>query len=165
MVATKPNPNESGSSDDSFQTTLWGMVLEAGKGDSEQSSAALARLCRSYWYPLYVFVRRQGHGPEDAQDLVQEFFARVLERNYFRAADPQKGRFRFFLVATLRNFLANEWDRARRQKRGGNVQILPFDDEDPETRYLAETTHHMSAEKAFERRWALTLLEQALGQL
>ena len=126
MVATKPNSNESGSSDDSFQTTLWGMVLEAGKGDSEQSSAALARLCRSYWYPLYVFVRRQGHGPEDAQDLVQEFFARVLERNYFRAADPQKGRFRFFLVATLRHFLANEWDRARARSAAGTFGCCPL---------------------------------------
>jgi len=165
MVTTERNADESSSSDGSFQTTLWSVVVEAGKGGSERSSAALARLCRAYWYPLYVFVRRQGHSPEDAQDLVQEFFARVLDRNYFRAADPQKGRFRFFLVAALRHFLANEWDRTQCQKRGGDRQIVSFEDQDPETRYLAETASDLSAEKAFERRWALTLLEQTLEQL
>jgi RNA polymerase sigma-70 factor (ECF subfamily) len=165
MVTTEQQTHESSSSDRSFRTTLWGVVLEAGKGGSERSSTALERLCQAYWYPLYVFVRRQGHGPEDAQDLVQEFFARVLDRNYFRAADPEKGRFRFFLIAAMRHFLAKEWDRAHCQKRGGGSQFLPFEDENPETRYLAEAPHHLSAEKAYARRWALTLLDQTLEKL
>ncbi len=165
MIGTDGRSSESSSRTQSFKTTLWNVVLEAGKDDSERSRAALARLCRMYWYPLYVFVRRQGYQPQDAQDLVQEFFVRILEKNYFKQADPGKGRFRSFLITALKYFMADEWDRVRCEKRGGSTRILPFEDTDPETRYLDEMSGHLSPEKAFERRWALTLLEQVLAQL
>lgn len=102
-----------------FDTTHWTVVLTAGDSDSPQAAIALAELCNTYWYPLYVFVRRKGHSPHDSQDLTQAFFARVLEKNYFAQVDRERGRFRTFLLAALNHFLADEWDKARRLKRGG----------------------------------------------
>ena len=102
-----------------FLTTHWSVVLSARRKDSPQSAAALETLCRTYWYPLYAYVRRQGHTPPDAQDLTQEFFARLLQKDYLKAAAREKGRFRTFLIVALKRFLANEWDRLRAQKRGG----------------------------------------------
>src|SRR2546428_9985996 len=119
MLAREPTTTDIPASDAWFKTTHWSTVVHAGDGDSPQANAALARLCQTYWYPLYVFVRRQGQSPEDAQDLVQGFFARVFEKAYFKDADRDKGKFRSFLLTALKRFMANERDRANCQKRGG----------------------------------------------
>ncbi len=156
-----PAPAEDGR----FTTTHWSVVLSAGQARSADAEAALERLCRTYWYPLYAFVRRQGQSPEDAQDLVQGFFAKVLEKNYLGAADPQKGRFRSFLLLALKRFMANEWDRARRQKRGGGREVISLDAEDTEVRYRSGPLDELSPERVYDREWARTLLEQVLDQL
>ena len=148
-----------------FVTTHWSVVLSARQKDSPDSLAALETLCVSYWYPLYAYVRRQGHSPHDAQDLTQEFFARLLEKDYLKAADREKGRFRTFLIVALKRFLANEWDRVRAQKRGGGQHLLSLDAELAEERYRIEPAEGASAEKVFERRWALTLLERSMTRL
>ena len=139
--------------------------MEAGRENSPEAAQALERLCGAYWYPLYAYVRRQGHGPEDAQDLVQEFFARLLERNYLRLADRARGRFRTFLLSSLKHFLINEWNKANRAKRGGGRQLISLDAEKIETRFLAEPADDRSPDKAFERRWAMVLLDRVLDQL
>src|SRR6185436_14960457 len=118
-----------------------------------------------YWYPLYAFVRRQGNGPHDAQDLTQAFFERLLEKNYLEAVDRAKGRFRSFLLAALKHFLANDWDRQRAQKRGGATCHIPIDTQSAEARYGLEPGHEQTPEKLFERRWALTLLDHVLARL
>ena len=141
------------------------MVLAAGKGASPDADAALASLCQTYWYPLYAFVRRLGHQPADAQDLTQEFFARLLEKQYLRAADPERGRFRSFLLSAVKHFLSKERDRAKAHKRGGGRKVLPLDFEAGESRYSLEPTHEITAEKVYERRWALTLLDQVFARL
>lgn len=148
-----------------FLTTHWSVVLSAREKGSTHSAEALETLCRTYWYPLYVFVRRQGHSPHDAQDLTQEFFARLLEKDYLDAADQQKGRFRTFLLVALKRFLANEWDKARAQKRGGGQQPISFDTELAEQRYLGEGSASLSADHIYERRWALTLVDRAMQRL
>lgn len=147
-----------------FATTHWSVVLTAG-AETPQGEEALARLCRAYWQPLYWYVRRRGHGPEDSKDLTQAFFARLLERKWISRADPQKGRFRSFLLSALSCFLADEWDKARAQKRGGNVPTLPLEFHTAETRYCAEPANHATPEQAFERRWAQTLLDEVVGHL
>ncbi len=148
-----------------FLTTHWSVVLAAKDKSSPESAAALEVLCRVYWYPLYAFVRRQGHSPSDAQDLTQEFFARLLEKQYLKAADREKGRFRTFLRVALRRFLANEWDRARRLKRGGGHTPLPLDTTAAEQRYQAERDDTLAPDRLYERRWARALLEQAMAHL
>jgi RNA polymerase sigma factor (sigma-70 family) len=148
-----------------FPPTHWTLVLSAGRPGSVEAEAAVASLCQMYWYPLYVFIRRQGHNSDDAQDLVQGFFARLLEKNYIGSADPEKGRFRSFLLLSLKRFMANEWDRAKRQKRGGGAACLPLEGKEFETRYVAEPQDEMSPDKAFERRWAMTLLQQVSDRL
>jgi len=148
-----------------FATTHWSVVLCAGAGPSASSAQALEQLCRDYWFPLYAFIRREGHGPIEAQDLTQEFFARLLQGNYLASVGPEKGKFRSFLLASLKHFLANEWDRQHRQKRGGDAVILSLDDETAEMRYLAEATHEATADKIYERRWAQTVVEKVLEQL
>src|SRR5260370_3900103 len=132
-----------------FGTTHWSVVLLAGQAQSTQADAALAKLCQTYWYPLYVFVRRQGKNQEDAQDLVQAFFARVLEKNYFKDAEREKGKFRSFLLMALKRFLANEWDRANRLKRGGGRTILSLDVEESESSYCLESSAAAAPEKAY----------------
>jgi RNA polymerase sigma-70 factor (ECF subfamily) len=139
--------------------------LAAGQRSSPQSSAALATLCENYWYPLYAYVRRRGHDADEAQDFTQAFFARLLEKNDLAAADPGRGRFRSFLLASLKHFLANEWDRARAEKRGGGRFVLSIDFRTAEERYRAEPSHDLTPEKIFERRWALMLLENVLARL
>src|SRR4051812_39800149 len=119
----------------SFPTTLWTVVLHAGQDEAGQGRAALARLCEGYWYPLYSFVRHRGYSPDDAQDLTQGFFAHLLEKRALGHAAPELGRFRTFLLASLKNFLANEWDRAHARKRGGGRSIVPLDPESAESRY------------------------------
>src|SRR3954470_15999964 len=147
-----------------FATTRWSVVLKAG-ASSPAADDALARLCRAYWYPLYAFVRRQGHSPHDAQDLTQGFFARLLEKNDLAAVDRSKGKFRSFLLAAMKHFLANEWDRARALKRGGGVTLISIDDAEAEGRYAHEAAEQSTAEQLFDRRWALTLLDQVLARL
>lgn len=148
-----------------FLTTHWSVVIRAGQDPSEASQQALADLCRTYWYPLYAFVRRQGHGPQEAEDLTQEFFARLLEKNYVAGADQQKGRFRTFLIVALKHFLANEWDRQHAQKRGGFQTVVSIDHDLAESRYGAELAHHEQPDVIFERQWAVTLLEEVMTRL
>src|SRR5271155_2907054 len=162
-VDKEQEPAHSGSRQ--FATTRWSLVLAAGQRSSPQSSAALATLCENYWYPLYAYVRRRGHDSDEAQDLTQAFFTRLLEKNDLAAADPERGRFRSFLLASLKHFLANEWDRARAEKRGGGRSVLSIDFGTAEERYRAEPSHELTPEKIFERRWALTVLDHALKRL
>jgi RNA polymerase sigma factor (sigma-70 family) len=146
-----------------FATTHWSIVLAAG-GATPAAGNALAVLCRAYWYPLYVFVRRQGHAPHDAQDLTQAFFARLLAKSALGAVTPERGRFRTFLLTAMEHFLINEWRRARTRKRGGGAPLLSLDD-DAEARYLREPADAITPEKLFDRRWALTLLDRVLVRL
>jgi RNA polymerase sigma factor (sigma-70 family) len=148
-----------------FATTRWSLILAAGHQSNAQSAEALASLCETYWYPVYAFVRRQGYPADAAADLTQEFFTRVLEKNYFRDADPARGRFRSFLCAAVRHFLSNERDRARTLKRGGPLPPISLDAEHAEGRYLLEPRDDLTPEKLFDRRWALLLLERALARL
>jgi len=148
-----------------FVTTHWSVVVTAGRNDTVRAHDALAKLCQTYWYPLYAYVRRRGRSPEDAQDLTQEFFARLLERNWLGRADQEKGRFRSFLLSAMNHFLADEWDKARAQKRGGGLTPLPLQFDTAETRYGHEPADPTTPEQNFERRWALTLLETVLGRL
>jgi RNA polymerase sigma-70 factor (ECF subfamily) len=141
------------------------MVLAAGDTKSPQAREALAELCHVYWYPLYAYVRRKGYNANDALDLTQEFFARLLGRNYLSVADRNRGRFRSFLLGSLEHFLAREWTKARAQKRGGGQAVLSLDRADAENRYLLEPSHELTPEKIFDRRWATTILDQAMGQL
>ncbi|MBI2949058.1 MAG: sigma-70 family RNA polymerase sigma factor [Verrucomicrobia bacterium] len=148
-----------------FATTHWSVVLAAGAADSPHAAAALENLCQVYWYPLYAYVRRAGHPPHDSQDLTQEFFARLLGRNDLAQVRPEKGKFRSFLLASMKHFLANEWKKAKRLKRGGGQTFVPIDVTDCETRYGEEPADLVAPDKIFERRWALTLLERTLAQL
>jgi RNA polymerase sigma-70 factor (ECF subfamily) len=148
-----------------FASTRWSLVAAAGQRESPESAAALASLCRLYWYPLYAYARRRLPTAEDAQDLTQEFFARLLEKEYLRQVDRQRGSFRSFLLTAFRHFLAKERDRAHAQKRGGGRPHLSLDFQVGERRYQLEPTHASDAEALYERGWALTLLEQALVQL
>src|SRR5512142_2316396 len=148
-----------------FVTTHWSVVLTAGGTDTARAHAALEKLCRAYWYPLYAYARRRGHSVEDAQDLTQEFFARVLERQWLAAADQSKGRFRTFLLTAMERFLANEWDKARALKRGGGQKQVPIQFDTAETRYGVEPADTRTPEQAFEYRWAVTLLESVVKQL
>ena len=140
-------------------------MIAAGRGQSREAEAALEELCRTYWYPLYVFVRRQTPTREDAEDLTQAFFARFLERNYLEKLTSQKGKFRAFLLAALKHFLANEWDRAHRQKRGGGLPPLSLDWQDADARYQIDPADNLSPDKLFDRTWAVTLLERVLARL
>jgi RNA polymerase sigma factor (sigma-70 family) len=149
----------------SFELTRWTLVVAAAGHDSKEAGKALQHLCATYWYPLYAFVRRAGYAAHDAQDLTQEFFARLIEKRWLGAVDRDKGKFRSFLLASMRHFLANEWDRGQRLKRGGGEPVLSLDAETAESRYALEPADSMSADRIFERRWALTLLEQVLAKL
>ncbi|HEY5914067.1 MAG TPA: sigma-70 family RNA polymerase sigma factor [Verrucomicrobiae bacterium] len=148
-----------------FTTTHWSAVLEAGKQDSPAALAALEELCRTYWYPLYAFVRRQGHSPEEAEDLTQSFFERLIEKDYVKLADPERGKFRSFLLSALKNFLTNEWARSARQKRGGGYAAVRWDRNRAEQRYALEPVDQLTPERIFEKQWAITLLEQVLARL
>ncbi len=148
-----------------FATTHWSVVLAAGQEESPRAAEALEKLCRTYWYPLYAYVRREGHSAADAEDLTQEFFARLLARNSLAQVGPQKGKFRSFLLAALRHFLSDQRDRARAMKRGGGTDCVSLDAQSAEDRYRLEPVDRMDAERIYERRWAVTLLEQALRRL
>jgi RNA polymerase sigma factor (sigma-70 family) len=148
-----------------FVPTRWSLVLEAGRDGSPQAEAAMSKLCQTYWYPLYFYARRSGQSTHDAEDLTQAFFARLLEKSFLESADREKGRFRSFLLTVFKRFLANEWTRANREKRGGGHQILSLNEENTEIRYRSEPADEMTPEKAFEQRWALAVIEQALRRL
>jgi RNA polymerase sigma factor (sigma-70 family) len=148
-----------------FVTTHWTVVLAAGDADSPQADVALAELCRTYWYPLYAFVRRRGYNSHDAQDLTQSFFARLLAKNYVAQADRERGRFRTYLLAALTHFLTDEWDKGRRLKRGGDREIISFDAKSANERYRLEPVDQLDAAKLYERRWVTTLCDKVLARL
>lgn len=165
MPSTRPETEFSAPGPREFRTTHWSVVLAAGDAASPQSAEALEKLCRAYWFPLYAYVRRSGHGPEDAQDLTQAFFEHFLENNALSRADRQRGRFRTFLLTSLQNFLTHEWQRACAQKRGGGRALLAWDELSPETRYQSEAGTELTPDKVFDQRWALTLFQQSLTRL
>jgi len=142
-----------------FPQTHWSAVLAATRRPAPESTAALERICRTYWYPLYAYVRRSGQSPPDAEDLTQEFFRLLLEKRWLAAADPEKGRLRTFLVTALKRFLAKERRRASAQRRGGAYAHLPLDTAAAESRYAADPGAALAADQVFDRQWALTLLE------
>lgn len=144
-----------------FVSTHWSVVLRAGRSDSPEALAALSELCRSYWFPLYAYARRQGCDVHTAQDLTQEFFSKLIEKNYLNVADRRRGKFRWFLLTAFKCFLANEWDRTQAQKRGGGKQIVSFDGMDAEERYRNEPQDTASADQLYDRRWAADLLDGA----
>jgi len=148
-----------------FSTTHWSLVLRAGGPETLESKDALEQLCRTYWYPLYAYVRRQGQSPENACDLTQEFFARLIEKRFLRLANPERGRFRTFLLSSLKNFLITAWTKARAEKRGGKHTLLSLSEQDAEGRYLAEPADNLTPERIYERQWATTLLQAVLERL
>jgi RNA polymerase sigma-70 factor (ECF subfamily) len=148
-----------------FVTTRWTVVLAAGGMDTTKVRQALEHLCRTYWYPLYVYVRRRGYSAHDAQDLTQAFFARLLTQQSMVKANPDRGRFRSFILTAMNNFLASEWKRGSAQKRGGGYEMLSLELAAAEKRYELEPATHSSPTKIFEKQWAMTLLEQVLNRL
>ncbi len=148
-----------------FATTHWSLVLAANGEDSALGASALERLCTTYWRPLYAYVRRRGYSAEDAEDLTQNFFRRLLEKDYLRLALKERGKFRTFLLTSLQRFLINEWARQRTVKRGGGQAPVSWDRESAEAFYLSERTEHLSPEIVFERRWAVSVLELVLSKL
>ncbi len=148
-----------------FVTTQWSVVLNAGGGDSTSAREALEKLCQTYWYPLYAYVRRQGHSMENAEDLTQAFFARFLEKNYLEGLSSERGKFPAFLLASLKHFLANEWDKAMRQKRDGGALHLSLDWQSAEERYHLDPPDHASPDRLFDRERALALLERVVRRL
>ena len=154
-----------GSVGDCFATTRWSLVLSAGRKSSPDSERALGVLCRIYWYPLYAYVRRRGRSKEDAEDLTQSFFAAFLAREDLRRLDAERGRFRAYLLASMKHFLANDWDRAARLKRGGGIEHVSWDWESADHRFRTEGDGGESPDRAFDREWALALLERVVGRL
>lgn len=148
-----------------FRTTHWSVVLAAGEEGSEQAASALSRLCQTYWFPVYAFIRKKGHSPEQAQDFTQEFFAGFLEKNYVARARRDRGRFRVFLMSSVQNFLHNQHDRAQAQKRGGGHTHLSLDYQDAEERYQVEPVEESDPATLFEQQWVATLLETILNRL
>jgi RNA polymerase sigma-70 factor (ECF subfamily) len=150
---------------DVFVTTRWTVVLSAGRKSSPQSDRALSDLCQTYWFPLYAYIRRKGHSKEDAEDLTQAFFARFLEKNYLEGLSAERGKFRAFLLASLKHFLANEWDKSQRQKRGGGVQHLSLDWQSADEKFKLEPPDIASPDRIYDREWALALLERVIARL
>lgn len=148
-----------------FGTTLWTEVLQAADSGSANSGAALEKLCRAYWYPLYAFVRRQGFDVHEAQDLTQAFFSDLLAKNFLDRVDRGKGKFRSYLLARLKNFLGNKWTYQRRQKRGGGQTLLSLDEAAAEGRYQEEPADNATPERLYERRWAQAVLDEVLRKL
>jgi RNA polymerase sigma-70 factor (ECF subfamily) len=163
MSAEESFPRELLATD--FVTTLWSVVLLAGNEESAGAAAALDKLARTYWYPLYVFARRSGHDTDGARDLTQSFFLHLLETRLVAKADPSLGRFRTYLLTSFKNFIRQEWQRARAQKRGGGMEHLSIDAQEAETRYGMEPIDLQSADKLFEHRWAVQLVERVLQKL
>ncbi|MCI0744659.1 MAG: RNA polymerase sigma factor [Verrucomicrobia subdivision 3 bacterium] len=164
-MSESPSANAPVGSSGYFATTHWSVVLLAADGTSSQSEAALESLCRTYWYPLYAYVRRCGHDPEEAKDLTQAFFARLIEKKQLATVERGKGKFRSWLLGVMKHFLAHEWVKGRAQKRGSGQPVFSLDEVDPEERYRLEPATDWTAEKIFDRRWALTVLDAAASRL
>jgi RNA polymerase sigma factor (sigma-70 family) len=154
---TLPGPSQ-------FPTTRWTLVVAAGDPQRKEARSALVSLCENYWYPLYAYLRRRGYSADEGQDLTQEFFVRVLEGRYLDRADPEKGRFRSFILTSLKFFVADEEDRHRARKRGGGV-LVPLEFSSGEERYQREPAHDETPERIFERRWALSVLDRVVEKL
>src|SRR5436190_7383507 len=153
-----PNPGP-------FLTTHWSVIVRAGDSLSPESDAAMGQLCRSYWYPLYAFVRRKGHSHENACDFTQEFFSRLIEKRYLRSVDQDLGKFRTFLMTSMTHLLANEWDKTQAARRGGGAQVLSLDAMTAEDRYRTEPVESETTETLFERRWAQTVIAVVLDRV
>jgi RNA polymerase sigma-70 factor (ECF subfamily) len=164
-LTSEHSSGSSEASGDVFATTHWTVVLAAGRRHTPQADGALEELCRTYWFPLYAYVRRRGHNKEDAEDLTQAFFARLLEKNFLANLDSEKGKFRAFLLAALKHFLANEWDKAQAQKRGGGGKLLSLDWQTADTKFQVAATNEPSPDKVFDREWALALLAKVIERL
>jgi RNA polymerase sigma-70 factor (ECF subfamily) len=165
MPSIPPDEGASSPSGQWFATTHWSVVISAADTSAPGAQAALEKLCRTYWYPLYAYVRRRGHNPEDAQDLTQEFFARFLERKHVQLANRERGRFRSFLLTTLKHFLVNEWERSTAQKRGGRNTHVPVDTVTGENLYTQDFSHGLTADRIYERNWALAMLKGVRDRL
>jgi RNA polymerase sigma-70 factor (ECF subfamily) len=165
MVPAEQPSKATGQGAGVFETTHWSVVVHAGDSRSPEADSAMERLCRTYWYPLYVFVRRKGHSHEDASDLTQAFFAKFLEKRYLKSVDASLGKFRTFLLTSMTNFLANEWDKSQAQKRGGGQRVISFDDATAEERYQLEPVQQTTPETLYERRWAQTVMGMVLDRL
>ena len=161
----RPEPRHNTPGQGIFKTTQWTLVLSADGSPGSDSFRALEKLCQTYWFPVYTFIRRQSKSPEDAQDLTQEFFSRFLARGGFSRADRERGRFRSFLLTSVKHFLTEDWRRATRQKRGGGVASIPISGENAESRYTAEPLDELSPDRIFDRRWAEALLERVMIRL
>lgn len=148
-----------------FRTTHWSVVLLARRDDTVRAEPALAELCRVYWYPLYAYVRRLGRSAEDAQDLTQEFFARLIKKQWLDNVDRERGKFRSFLLTAFKHFLASEWHRDRAFKRGGGQALISLDGAEAEDRYKLEPLDTLTPEAIYDRRWALTVLDQSIARL
>jgi RNA polymerase sigma-70 factor (ECF subfamily) len=163
--SSTPSSAENAGCQPAFVTTHWSVVLNAGRADTTRARDALAKLCQTYWYPLYAYVRRRGYSLHDAQDMTQAFFLCLLERQSFANADPNRGRFRSFLLGAMNHFLANEWKKSQREKRGGGQKILSLDMAAAEQRFDLEPADHATPDKTFDREWATTLLNEVLSRL
>ncbi len=164
-MTSEHSSEQSSAPGDIFATTHWTVVLAAGQRHTPQSDGALEELCRTYWFPLYAYVRRRGHNKQDAEDLTQAFFARLLEKNFLANLDGEKGKFRAFLLASLKHFLANEWDKAQTQKRGGGAAHLSLDWQTADTKFQVAATNGPGPDQAFDREWALALLAKVIERL
>lgn len=165
MSSDEPKPANQGPHAGPFLLTHWSMIVRAGDSLSPERDKAMAQLCQSYWYPLYAFVRRKGHSHEDASDLTQAFFAQLIEKHYLRSVDPNLGKFRTFLLASITHFLANERDKSRAARRGGGRQILSLDAMEANQRYQMEPLDPETPETLYERRWAETLIAVVVERL
>jgi RNA polymerase sigma-70 factor (ECF subfamily) len=165
MEPLDPRPGQLAREPGRFATTRWSLVLAVGGSESEQSRSAMSCLLETYWYPLYAFARRKGHGPEEAFDLTQDFLLGLLDRKFLGDADPQKGRFRTFLLTAFERFLVDAWRRGNSEKRGGGRIFLSLSSLDAEERYRIEPVDRLTPEQIYERRWAMTLLEVAMTRL
>ncbi len=164
-MRTETSNSQSEAQSGVFATTHWSVVLAARQRETPESAAALERLCRTYWYPLYAYLRRTGHGPEDAEDLVQGFFLHLLRREVLKSVQREGGRFRSFLLTTLKHFVSDEKDKAAAKKRGGEHRFISWERDKEEEQFLREPVDMESADRLFERRWALILLERAMCRL
>ena len=161
---TSPDSDAPAAAARGFHTTRWSVIVSA-QGEGGDAQEALANLCRAYWYPLYAFVRRQGFSTHDAQDLTQEFFARLLAKGWLDGVDRERGRFRSWLLASMKHFLAKEWRDAHREKRGGGAIFETSNPDEAESRYAREPANLATAEQLYDRRWALDILERGLARL
>lgn len=165
MQTDSKNAPSGGSRSDPFHTTHWSLVAAAGRRSAPSSAQALATLCEAYWYPLYAYVRRRVPDVDEAQDITQAFFFRLLQKNNLAVACPERGKFRAFLLASMQNFLANYWKAARAKKRGGGRVALSLDFDRGESRLALEPAHRLTPERLFDRAWTLTLLDRVLAAL